>query len=143
MLYWLYDIPTLLTVALFAGVFVGVCWLGTIVSRSFVRSRFHKDRGMNEILGDFLQYFGVIYGLLLGLLAVATYQNHTDVEKAVAGEASSLAALYRDISAIPSRIVLISRTQFGNTCARPSRMRGRCSERASTLGRSTGLRPSI
>ena len=48
MLYWLYDIPTLLTVALFAGVFVGVCWLGTIVSRSFVRSRFHKDRGMNE-----------------------------------------------------------------------------------------------
>ena len=55
---------------------------------------------MNEILGDFLQYFGVIYGLLLGLLAVATYQNHTDVEKAVAGEASSLAALYRDISAI-------------------------------------------
>jgi hypothetical protein len=101
MLYWLYDIPTLLTVALFAAVFVGVCWLGTIVSRSFVRSRFHKDRGMNEILGDFLQYFGVIYGLLLGLLAVATYQNHTDVEKAVAGEASSLAALYRDISAYP------------------------------------------
>ena len=27
MLYWLYDIPTLLTVALFAAVFVGVCWL--------------------------------------------------------------------------------------------------------------------
>ena len=43
----------------------------------------------------------MIYGLLLGLLAVATYQNHTDVEKAVAGEASSLAALYRDISAYP------------------------------------------
>ena len=47
MLYWLYDIPTLLTMALFAGVFVGVCWLGTIVSRSLVRSRFHRDRGMN------------------------------------------------------------------------------------------------
>ena len=35
---------------------------------------------MNEIFGH-LQYFGVIYGLLLGLLAVATYQNHTDVEE--------------------------------------------------------------
>ena len=34
----------------------------------------------------------VIYGFLLGLLAVATYQNHTDVEKAVSSEASSLAA---------------------------------------------------
>jgi hypothetical protein len=28
MLYWLYDIPTLLAVALFAVVFVGVCWIG-------------------------------------------------------------------------------------------------------------------
>jgi hypothetical protein len=56
---------------------------------------------LNEVLGDYLQYFGVIYRLLLGLLAVATYQNHTDVEKAVASEASSLAALYRDISAYP------------------------------------------
>jgi hypothetical protein len=43
----------------------------------------------------------VIYGLLLGLLAVATYQNHTDVEKAVSSEASSLAALYRDVTAYP------------------------------------------
>jgi hypothetical protein len=46
----------------------------------------HHQPGLNEILGDYLQYFGVIYGLLLGLLAVATYQNHTDVEKAVANE---------------------------------------------------------
>src|SRR4029078_8126454 len=61
----------------------------------------HHQPGLNEILGDYLQYFGVIYGLLLGLLAVATYQNHTDVEKAVANEASSLAALYRDLSAYP------------------------------------------
>src|SRR4029079_9663710 len=52
-------------------------------------------------LGDFLQYFGVIYGLLLGLLAVATYQNHSDVEKAVSSEASSLAALYRDVTGYP------------------------------------------
>jgi len=100
-LYWLYDVPTLFAVGLFAALFVGVCALGIVLSRSFVRARFHRGSGTNEILGDFLQYFGVIYGLLLGLLAVATYQNHTDVEKAVAGEASSLAALYRDISAYP------------------------------------------
>ena len=56
---------------------------------------------LNETLGEFLQYFGVMYGLLLGLLAVATYQNHTDVEKAVSSEASSLAALYRDVTAYP------------------------------------------
>jgi len=101
MFFWIYELPILSVVSLFALVFVGVCWLGIILFRRFVVRRIHHETRLNEILGDFLQYFGVIYGLLLGLLAVATYQNHTDVEKAVAGEASSLAALYRDISSYP------------------------------------------
>jgi hypothetical protein len=78
------------------------CWLSVCSPRScrrllarhdprpFVKPWFHEQSRLNEILGDYLQYFGVIYGLLLGLLAVATYQNHTDVEKAVASEASCL-----------------------------------------------------
>ena len=41
------------------------------------------------MLAAFLQYFGVIYGLLLGLLAVATYQNRLDVAKSNANEAES------------------------------------------------------
>ena len=43
----------------------------------------------------------MIYGLLLGLLAVATYQNLSDVEKTVGNEAAALGALYRDVSAYP------------------------------------------
>jgi hypothetical protein len=101
MFYWIYEIPILSVLGLFALVFVGLCWLGTITFRPFIEPWFHAQTRLNEVLGDFLQYFGVIYGLLLGLLAVATYQNHTDVEKAVAGEASSLAAFYRDVSAYP------------------------------------------
>jgi hypothetical protein len=101
MLYWIYDVPPLWTVGLFAALFVGICWLGVVLFRPFVRERLNPDARLNETLGDFLQYFGVMYGLLLGLLAVATYQNHTDVEKAVSSEASSLAALYRDVTAYP------------------------------------------
>jgi hypothetical protein len=101
MLYWIYEIPSLWVVALFAALFVGVCWLGVVLLRPLVRAWFNPEARLNEILGDFLQYFGVIYGLLLGLLAVATYQNHTDVEKAVSSEASSLAALYRDVTGYP------------------------------------------
>ena len=97
MLYWLYDIPTLLSVGLFAAVFVGVCWIGIILLSPRLVPLVHHQPGLNEILGDYLQYFGVIYVLLLGF----PYQNHSDVEKAVANEASSLAALYRDISAYP------------------------------------------
>jgi hypothetical protein len=101
MLYRIYDVPSLWVIALFVALFVGVCWLGIVVCRPLVRPWFNPEARLNEILGDFLQYFGVIYGLLLGLLAVATYQNHTDVEKAVSSEASSLAALYRDVTAYP------------------------------------------
>ena len=57
MLYWIYDVPALWIVALVAVLFVGVCWLGIFLFRPFVRRRLSPDAGMNEILGDFLQYF--------------------------------------------------------------------------------------
>ena len=100
MLYWLYEIPALSMVGLFTALFVGLCWLGIFLVRPFVRA-VNPDPSLNEVVGDFLQYFGVMYGLLLGLLAVATYQSHNDVEKAVSSEASSLGALYRDVTAYP------------------------------------------
>jgi hypothetical protein len=101
MFYWIYDIPALWVIVLFEAVFVGVCWLGIVLLRPFARSWLNDEPRLNDMLADFLQYFGVIYGLLLGLLAVATYQNRSDVEKSNANEASSLAALYRNITAYP------------------------------------------
>ena len=74
-MYWIYDIPPLLAVGLFAVVFVGICWIGIILLSPRLVPLVHHQPGLNEILGDYLQYFGVIYGLLLGLLAVATFQN--------------------------------------------------------------------
>jgi hypothetical protein len=41
----------------------------------------------------------LLFGLLLGLVAVATYQNYSNVGHIVDKEASSLAALYRDFGA--------------------------------------------
>ena len=67
-LYWIYDIPTVAAAGLLAALFVGICWTGTILFRPIVRSLVHHQPGLNETVGDFLQYFGVIYGLLLGLL---------------------------------------------------------------------------
>ena len=101
MFYWIYDLPALWVIVLFEIVFVGVCWLGTLVLRPLVRSRLHGEPRLNDMLAAFLQYFGVIYGLLLGLLAIATYQDRLDVEKSNANEASSLSALYRNVSAYP------------------------------------------
>jgi hypothetical protein len=101
MLYLIYDLHPLAVVGAFAASFVAVCWAAILLSRPFVQSRFHREPGLNELVGDFLQYFGVIYGLLLGLLAVATYQNLSEVDDTVGNEAASLAALYRDVSGYP------------------------------------------
>jgi hypothetical protein len=101
MFYWIYDLPAFWVITLFEAAFVGVFWLGALFLRPFVRAWLHEEARLNDMLAAILQYFGVIFGLLLGLLAVATYQNRLDVAKSNADEASSLSALYRNLSAYP------------------------------------------
>ena len=107
---WIYDLPALGVIVLFEAVFVGVFWLGTIFLRRFTRSWLKEEPRLNDMLAAFFQFFGIIYGLLLGLLAVATYQARLDVEKSNANEAASLSALYRNITAYPEP----SRTELQN-----------------------------
>jgi hypothetical protein len=54
-LYWIYDIPTVAAVGVFAALFVGICWTGTILFRPIVRAIVHHQPGLNETIGDFLQ----------------------------------------------------------------------------------------
>ena len=95
----------MLAIILFGAGFVAVFWLGLLLLRPFVRRLLPQERGLNATLTMYLQYFGIIYGLLLGLLAVGAYQNHAETRRSVVAEAAALAALYRDISgyAIPRR----------------------------------------
>ena len=56
------------------------------------------------MVGFAFSSFSVLYGLLVGLLAVAAYQNFAGVSDIVTKEASSLAALYREFEAYPQPI---------------------------------------
>jgi len=102
--YWIYDYPSSLIGALFALVFVGVTWLGIFAFRPIVRSWIHGERSANDMVGFAFSSFSVLYGLLLGLLAVAAYQNFSSVTDLVTKEASSVAALYRDTQGYPQPI---------------------------------------
>ena len=53
------------------------------------------------MVGFALSSFSVLYGLLVGLLAVAAYRNFSGVADIVDKEASSLGALYRDLEGYP------------------------------------------
>jgi hypothetical protein len=102
--YWIYDHPTYQVGALFAVVFVLVTWAATFVLRRFLHPWFHRDRRANEMVGFVLSSYSVFYGILIGLIAVAAYQNFGSVGDLITKEASSLSALYRDLSGYPQPI---------------------------------------
>ena len=56
------------------------------------------------MVGFALSSFFVLFGLLLGLIAVATYQNYSNVSDIVDKEASSIGSLYRDFTGYPQPI---------------------------------------
>jgi Protein of unknown function (DUF4239) len=103
-MYWIYDYPSWIIGPLFVTVFVAVTWIGIFLTRRTVHSWLHRDEHTNEMVGSALANFFVLYGILLGLLAVATYQNYANVGDIVDKEASSLSALYRDLSAYPQPV---------------------------------------
>lgn len=104
MMYWIYDYPSREIGLLFCAVFLAVTWIGIFLIRATIHSWIHQDGRTNEMVGIALSSFFVLFGLLLGLLAVATYQNYSTVGDIVDKEASSMAALYRDFSGYPQPI---------------------------------------
>ena len=101
MFYWIYDVPSTTLALLITGAFVGFSWIGAVLIRPILRAFLRKRADINDLIGYMLSCFGVFYGLLLGLLAVAAYQNFSTVETIVSKEASALSALSRDVSAYP------------------------------------------
>lgn len=98
---WIYTISAFRFALLTCGFFIAFSWIGTVIARPLLRSFVKHRENVNDLVGYVLSCFGVFYGLLLGLLAVAAYQNFRDVENVVSSEASSLIALATDVSAYP------------------------------------------
>jgi hypothetical protein len=71
---WIYDIPSLLAIVLFGAGFVVIFWLGILILHPFIRKPLPQQPGLNATLTMYLQYLGIIYGLLLGLLAIGAYK---------------------------------------------------------------------
>lgn len=104
MMYWIYDYPRWIIAILFIAVFVAMTWNGIFFTRATIHSWIHREARANEMIGFALSSFFVLFGLLLGLLAVATYQNYSNVTDIVDKEASSIAALHRDFNAFPQPV---------------------------------------
>jgi Protein of unknown function (DUF4239) len=104
MLNSIYDWHPAVTMALFSVLFVAMAWLAAVFLRPMLAYFLKGQPELNFSVGYFLSFFNLVDGLLLSLLAVATYQNHASVERIVVREAVALTSLYRDVSSMPDSI---------------------------------------
>ena len=99
-MYWVYSLPLWLFELLTVSFFVGFSLAGVLATRRWVR-RLHTERSHNDIVGFYLAGITVLYGVSLGLLAVAAWETYAATEAKVAQEAAALSGLYRSISSLP------------------------------------------
>jgi len=77
---------------------------GLLVVRRRVLTRLRVAADDSDFTGAMMQSVMVFYGLAVALIAVSVWQTYSDVQKIVSEEATSLAALYRDVSSYPESI---------------------------------------
>jgi hypothetical protein len=94
---WFYGRPTLEVMLTTVLVSVLGTWVGAVFLRPVLKLFALRQADWNGLVSAVLSCFGIFYGLLLGLLAVAAYQNYAQIEDLVSNEALALGGLYQEI----------------------------------------------
>ena len=90
--YWIYDIPNWQLGLLIITTCVGGSLAGLFLSRPLVRKLVGASGRYNDVVSWVFAGIGVFYGLALGLIAVATWEDFSGVDSQVSKEVASLAA---------------------------------------------------
>jgi hypothetical protein len=98
---WLDALSVVQQVVFFCAFFVGITWLGIFLIHPLLRRLLHGDEPSNEVIIHSAGMFGLFYGVLLGLLTIATFQSTKDLVDTVGREASGLSTLYRTADGYP------------------------------------------
>src|SRR5271169_3049137 len=77
---------------------------GLLLVRRYVLPRLQIHHEDSHFSGTMVHSVMVFYGLAVALIAVNVFETYVDVSKIISQEATSLAALYRDVSAYPEPI---------------------------------------
>jgi hypothetical protein len=101
MIAWLQQLSPFPLALVCSGAFVLLTWFGIVFVRPFLRLPLRRQPGANDLVSYTSSWFSLLYGLLLGLLAVATYQNAAQIQTSVQREAATLALLYRGSTSYP------------------------------------------
>ena len=100
-MYWIYDIPTWLLGILIGAFFLLVSLGGLGLSHGFIRKRLMLSNDTNNAVCGYIGGIGAILGLLLGFVAVATWQEFNNAASLASREATEVGSLYLDVSGYP------------------------------------------
>jgi len=100
----LFDTPLLIAGVVIIGSLCLFAVVGLALVRRFILPRLRVDIEDSEYAGAILQSIMVFYGLAVALMAVSVWQSYSDVSKILSSEATTLAALYRDVGGYPEPI---------------------------------------
>jgi hypothetical protein len=99
-----FELPLSVSGPLIILLLVGFGLAGLNLIRRYVLPRLEIDVKDSEFSGALAQCVMVFYGLTVGLIAVNVFQTHSEVSNITSREATSLAALYRDVSSYPEPV---------------------------------------
>jgi len=98
---WLYEIRPLYAGLVLVVIIGTVSIIGLFVTRRLIIPRLHYHDGANDAVSGTVQAIGVFYGITVGLIAVGVWNTHSNASDLVSMEASSISALFRDVSGYP------------------------------------------
>jgi hypothetical protein len=101
---FLFDLPLLITGLVIVGSLCLYATGGLVMVRRLVLPRLRIQTEDSEFSSAMLQAVMVFYGLAVALIAVSVWQTYSDVSKTASQEATTLAALYRDVSSYPEPV---------------------------------------
>src|SRR5690349_8476947 len=98
---WLYEMSPLRQALVIIAFVELLSIAGLLLARRYIVPRFHYSEGINDAVSGTVQAIGVFYGITVGLIAVGVWNTNTNASELVSKEASSLGALYHDVSGYP------------------------------------------
>src|SRR5258705_8960884 len=98
---WAYQMSSLYLVLLMVASIEFVSMVGLFLARRLLIPHLRFHDGVNESVSGTVQAIGVFYGITVGLIAVGVWNTNSSASDLVSKEATSIGALYRDVSGYP------------------------------------------
>lgn len=100
MTFWLVSLPSVVLFLLLIAVAIVVAVGGLFLTRPIAHRLQKHSADETEFVGAFIQGTGALYGILLGLVAVAAWNDYKAAEDLASHEAAAMGAFYADVSGL-------------------------------------------